>query len=82
MSTINLGEHLFAWVTEEPDGNISLVGAYLPRLGGNLPLIGRSLDAIMTFQDVARLHAKSTGQRVWLREYVMIDNTEDLNPRG
>jgi len=78
MSTVNLGERLFAWVTEEPNGNVSVVGAYVPQLGGHLPMIGRSLDHIMALQEFARAHKQNTGQRVWLREYKMVDNTEDL----
>jgi len=81
MSTVNLGTRLFAWVTEEPNGAVSLVGAYTPELG-HLPMIGRSIDHLMKLQHFAELHAKATGQRVWLREYMMVDNSEDLNPRG
>ena len=33
-----------------------------------------------SLQVYAKLHAKTTGQRVWLREYKMIDNTEDVVP--
>ena len=75
---INMGEHLFAWVTEEPGGSVSLVGAWIPEAGGNLPLIGRSRDAIMKLRPVALHHGRASGQRVWMREYIKTKDHEDL----
>lgn len=77
MSEINDGETLWAWVTREPDGNVSQVGAWLPELGAHAPLIHRNREVIERFRPLAVAHGAGTGQRVWLREYTgIIDHDE------
>ena len=55
MPGINMGETLWAWVTEESDGAISLVGVMTPG-GIHLPLIGRSEKAVRRAEAIARTH--------------------------
>ena len=72
MIDLNMGETLWAWVTETPDGAISLVGAMLP-MQGHTPLIGRSEATIRQMAPLARAHGDALGQRVWLRRYTLAE---------
>lgn len=69
-------EKLWVWMTEYRDGTIGAVGAFTPRMG-HIQLAARSLDIAEKMRDLAQSYAKQSGQRVWLRRYVM---DEDLGP--
>lgn len=69
---INMGDTLWAWVTETPDGSISLVGAELPGMS-HMPLIGRSEKAVRMWEPFARAHGEASGQLVWLRRYTLAE---------
>ena len=71
-----LGETLWAWVTLEPNGNISLVAAIMPGVAAimpgvamAMPLINRRRDVIERARPLARDHAAATGQKTWLRAF-------------
>ena len=69
---LNMGETLWAWVTEMADGSISLVGTVTPIFGNvpmHTPLISRNEQAIRKMEPLARKHADATGQKYWLRKY-------------
>lgn len=61
------GPSLWAWVTEESGGRISMVGALIGE--HHTPLCHRDRNIIEKLRPVAKQHAEATGQRVWLREY-------------
>jgi hypothetical protein len=69
-------ESLWAWVSEYPDGSTGLVGAYVPTMG-HTPLLSRSEWAVRKFQPLAKAHAETTGQRVWLRRYTLAEDHEE-----
>lgn len=71
MTDLNMGETLWAWVTETPDGSISLVG--LATDIGHMPLIGRSEEAIRRAEPAARAHGATHNQPVWLRRYTLAE---------
>ena len=71
MTELNMGETLWAWVTQTPDGAISLVGVATDL--GNMPLIGRSEASIRFAETAARAHGKALDQKVWLRRYTLAE---------
>lgn len=73
MTDLNMGETLWAWVTEEPDGSISLVSA--GTTGLQMPLIGRSEKVLRSghMEAIARSHGYALGQKVWLRRYTLAE---------
>jgi ribosomal protein S27AE len=75
MDTINMADELWAWVTEYPDGSVSLIVTTAIIEGTMLPLIGRSEGAIRKMEPLARVHGKTHNQKVWFRRYV---KTEDF----
>jgi predicted ATPase len=63
---------LWVWMTQEPNGENSVVGVMLPGVDGmlaHMPLVMRSFEMAMKCRNLARRHGAETGQRVWLREY-------------
>jgi hypothetical protein len=76
--TMNMADDLWAWVTEEPTGDISLVGGFAIGLG-HMPLIGRSEEHVRRLERIARAHAVETGQRVWLRQYSKVQDHEQVS---
>jgi hypothetical protein len=72
MTDRNDASSLYAWVTQLPDGGTCVVGAFIQEAGGRLahqPLINRDREVAELLRPLARAHRKTTGQRVWLREY-------------
>lgn len=63
---------LWAWVTEDKNGRIHLVGAGLPGIGMT-PLISHNKEAMLHMQHVAEEHGRAAEQPVWLRRYVMAE---------
>jgi hypothetical protein len=75
MKEINMGETLWAWVTELPDGSVSLISASFPTMG-HMPLIGRSEKALTSpdIEKIAHDHGEFHKQRVWLRRYTLAED--------
>lgn len=69
---VNMGETLWAWVTEYADGSIGAVGLIVN--GRHTPMIGRSEEAIKAMTPYAIAHGEATGQKVWLRKYQMVED--------
>jgi hypothetical protein len=67
---MNASDTLWAWVTETPDGKVSLVGVMLPP-AGHTPLISHSEASVRVMEPLARAHGKASGQKVWLRRYAV-----------
>jgi len=77
MGTLTLGDELWAWVSKYPDGSIGMVAS--GALGiGITPLIGRSEKHIRSLEPIAAAHGRTTGQRVWLRRYVIAMDYPDV----
>lgn len=74
-----IGNELWAWVTEYPDGSIGLVGGMIPGIGLT-PLIGRSEPHVRQFETFARSHGQQAKQRVWLRRYTLAEEMADVHP--
>ena len=70
----NKAEELWAWVSEYPDGSVGLVGWSIPGMPGITPLISRSEQAVRGLESLARMHGKAANQRVWLRQYKMVED--------
>lgn len=76
MTDLNMGETLWAWVTQTADGSISLISTIMPGVGQmHMPLIGRSEKILRSphIEAAARAHGMALGQKVWLRRYTMAD---------
>lgn len=72
-------EKLWVWMTVYPDGTTGTVGAVMPGIG-NTSLTTRREDMARGFmRTLAGLHAKATGQRVWLRCYHDFTDEEPIN---
>lgn len=67
---------LWAWMTEYPDKTVGMVGIMLE--GNHTPMIGRSKEHIMQLEQLALLHHRATGQRVWLRHFTDCHDEPDL----
>jgi len=80
-----LHEQLWAWVTEDKEGRINLIGAGFPGLG-QMPLISHSREAVMKLESFAKTHGMALDQPVWLRRYVLAEDygrvTAVLGPRA
>jgi hypothetical protein len=70
MTDLNMGDTLWAWVTQTPDGAISLIGVAMPGLG-HTPLIGRDRSTVQQMGRLAVAHGAALKQKVWLRRYVL-----------
>ena len=70
-------QKLWAWMTEEPGGKVSTVGAWTAETG-HLPLIGRDEATIRSFLPIAQAHRQRSGQRVWLRCWTAYTDEENL----
>ena len=77
MGTLNLGHELWAWVSEYPDKTTGLVASGALGIGIS-PLIGRSEKHVRALEPLAKAHSRSTGQRVWLRRYVIAKDFPDV----
>ena len=64
---------LYAWITFMHDGNPSIVGAYLPELAAHCPLVGLSRETVERFEPIARAHADSTAQQVYLVKFFQME---------
>ncbi len=73
-------DRMWAWVTIDPSGQISFIGAELPGIG-NVPLVHHNESVIDQTKEFAEAHAKLTGQRVWKREYVRTVDHDPLEPK-
>lgn len=61
---------LWAWVTEDHEGRITLIGAALPGLG-HQPLLSHNKEIVLMVQHIAEAHGSALQQPVWLRRYVL-----------
>lgn len=76
---MEVGEDLWAWVTRQPDGVISLIGV---NTGAHwLPCVSHSRENVMRLKLIAEAHGKATNQPVWLRRYTTVNEykLEDLD---
>ena len=71
------GSRLWAWMTEEPDGQLSLIGMMVDNV--HAPMIGRDEKIIRGLEPIARKHGNKTGQAVWLRCWISYRDEEDLD---
>jgi hypothetical protein len=71
----NMGEDLWAWVTEYPDGSVGMIGAMVPGME-HVPLITRNREAARQLERFARQHGENSGQRVWLRHYKVVEDID------
>lgn len=63
---------LWVWVTEEPNGDISQLGGYLPDTKTVASLSTRSREVADKWRPIAERHARGSGQKTWLREYQIV----------
>ena len=63
-----IGDELFAWQVQEPDGRWSMVAAGIDS-DTQMPLIHRSLDIMERFRPIAELHARTTNQPLRLAKF-------------
>ena len=64
-----IGDTLWAWQVQEPDGQWSMVGALLD--GRHTPLIHRKYDVVLMMASMAKTHSERTGQPLRLAEFVL-----------
>lgn len=70
---------LFVWMTEDRTGRVQQVGGLIPDTGENFTLSHTDRDAaVRLMRPLALAHHRATGQRVWLREFRMVADSEDL----
>jgi hypothetical protein len=72
MTEPNMSETLWAWVTEEPNGAITLIGALMLGIG-HMPLIGRDEQTMRSLEPFARAHGESHKQKIWMRRYTLAE---------
>jgi hypothetical protein len=77
------GDTLWAWQVQEPDGKWSMVGALLPEpLAGmgtstHTPLIHRKHEVVIMMADLAKGHARVTGQPLRLAEFALVNQWQE-----
>jgi hypothetical protein len=71
-------ERLYAWVATEPDGGEGVCGAYVPELGGLVPLVGADRERIESLRDHAAITRKASGYPVRMVEFSTRTNMEEL----
>lgn len=64
---------LWAWVTELPDGSVSLISVGLPGIG-HAPICSHDKDLVMHMEPIAKAHGDKLGQPVWLRRYLVSED--------
>lgn len=64
---------MWAWVVEEPDGRVGIIGAG-PVRGGQLPLQSRNRLLVERLRDVAEAHGRAAGSPVRMVHLVEADD--------
>lgn len=72
-----IGDELFAWQVQEPDGRWSMVAAGIDS-DAQMPLIHRSLEIMERLRPFAELHAKMTDQPLRLAKFELATVLEGL----
>lgn len=62
---MEIADTLYAWVTDTPDGEVNIVGAFLPTLG-HVPLCFASERIARSVGEIAQRHAQTHQQPVRL----------------
>jgi hypothetical protein len=72
------GNTLWAWQVQEPDGQWSMVGALMiaPLIedtgtSTHMPLIHRKREVVMMMEEMAKGHARATGQPLRLAQFTL-----------
>lgn len=55
-------DNLFAWVTTLPNGEVNVIGAWVPNVGAFTPLVVATERTARQLQRFAEAHRASTGQ--------------------
>lgn len=66
-----MGDELYAWQVQEPDGRWSMIGTQLAGSEMYLPMIHRDLQVIQNMTTLAKNHARQTGQRLRLAHFAL-----------
>jgi hypothetical protein len=71
-----VGDELWAWVTDVPDGTRSLVGVWIGPEEGHMPLIFATQEKAIQATPFALAHGKSLGQEVRLVHFKAVEQFE------
>lgn len=71
-------EKLFAWVATEADGGEGVCGAYVPSMGGLVPLVGADRERIESLRPHAEIIRRESGFPVRMVEFSTRIDGEEL----
>jgi hypothetical protein len=75
-----MSEHrLYQWTTKYPDGSEGAISGYVPTVG-HVPLYTRDRATADKMMVIAEQHARTTGQRCWLRTWLTYEDNEFIVP--
>jgi hypothetical protein len=70
-----IGDELWGWITDTPDGRRSLIGVLMPGVG-HTPLVFASQEAATRVTPLALSHGKEVGQPVRLVHFRAVEQFE------